>query len=152
MKLGGILNPALLEAIAEIGHGDVIVLADAGLRIPEGKRAIHLEVTCGVPTMAQVVGAVLSEMVVEAALVALEFHEWNPDVHDASVGLLPVVPSTAAHVDLMADMASRAKLYVKTGECTAYSSVALVAGVNYLESAIALRDKVAAERAAGIRS
>ncbi len=147
MKLGGVLNPALLEAIAEVGHGDVIVLTDAGLRIPPGIPALHLEVACGVPTMAQVVAAVLHEMVVEAAMVATEFHEWDPDVHDEVVGLLPVVPTTRPHVDLMADMATRAKLYVKTGECSAYASVALMAGVNYLDAAIELRDRVAGERA-----
>jgi D-ribose pyranase len=152
VKTHGILNPALGEAIAEIGHGDVIVLADAGLRIPAGRPAIHLEVTCGVPTMAQVVTAVLSEMVVETALVATEFREWNPDVHDAVVGLLPVTPSVAPHVELMADMAARAKLYVKTGECSAYASVALVAGVNYLEAAVLLRDKVAGQRERGERA
>lgn len=152
MKTRGILNPALAQAIAEIGHGDVIVLADAGLRIPEGKAAIHLEVMCGVPTVAQVVAAVLTEMVVEGAIIATEFREWNPDVHDEAVGLLPVVPTAMPHVDLMADMAARAKLYVKTGECSAYASVCLVAGVNYLDEAIVLRDQVAAERVAGTRS
>ena len=36
----------------------------------------------------------------------------------------------------MADMTDRAMVYIKTGECSAYASVALICGVNYLEEAL----------------
>lgn len=138
MKTSGVLHPELSELIAAAGHGDLIVVADAGLRIPTDRDRIDLGVACGVPTMAQVVAAITSELVVEAAIVATEFADWNPEVHAAVVGLLAVEPSEVPHVDLMADMADRAFAYVKTGECTAYSSVVLQCGVNYLDEAVAL--------------
>jgi len=138
MKTGGILHPELLEVIGAAGHGDVILLADAGLRIPERRRRLDLGVTCGVPTMAQVVEALVPELVVEAAMVATEFEDWNPEVYADVVGRLPVVPGALPHQELMADMAERAFAYVKTGECSAYSSVALVCGVNYLDDAVEL--------------
>lgn len=138
MKRAGILHPQLLDLVAMAGHGDVIVLADAGLRIPSSARRLDLAITCGVPTMAEVVEAVKSELVIEAAMVATEFRDWNPDVYGAVVSRLPVEPSASPHADLMADMAGRAFAYVKTGECSAYSSVALVCGVSYLDEAVDL--------------
>jgi D-ribose pyranase len=142
MKTSGILHPELLDLIAAAGHGDVILLADAGLRIPDGKTRVDLGVACGVPTMAQVLGAVKQELVIEAAMVATEFADWNPDVHSEVVSLLDVEPTEKSHVELMAEMAESAFAYVKTGECSAYSSVALVCGVNYLEEAVELYRKL----------
>ncbi len=138
MKQRGILHPELLDLIAAAGHGDIIVLTDAGLRVPKGARRIDLGLTCGVPTVVDVVRAVGEELVIEAATVATEFREWNPDVYAATIAELPVEPDERPHQELMDDMAERAYAYVKTGECTAYASVALVCGVNYLEEAIDL--------------
>jgi len=142
MKTSGVLHPELLDLIAAAGHGDVILLADAGLRIPAGKARLDLGIACGVPSMAQVLAAVRQELVVEAAMVATEFADWNPEVHGEVVSLLDVEPAEKPHAELMAEMAENAFAYVKTGECSAYSSVALVCGVNYLEEAIELYKKL----------
>ena len=142
MKQRGILHPELLDLIAAAGHGDIIVLTDAGLRVPKGARRIDLGLTCGVPTVVDVVRAVGEELVIEAATVATEFREWNPDVYAATIAELPVVPDERPHQELMDDMAETAYVYVKTGECTAYASVALVCGVNYLDEAIDLYTEI----------
>lgn len=137
MKTSGVLHPALLDLIAAAGHGDVILVADSGLRIPLHKPRIDLALTCGVPTMAQTIAALSQELVIEAATVAVQFEDWNPDVYNEVTRLLPVQPSTQDHFELMDDMAERAFAYIKTGECTAYASVALVCGVNFIEEAVA---------------
>jgi D-ribose pyranase len=145
MKQRGILHPELLDIIAAAGHGDIIVLTDAGLRVPKGARRIDLGLTCGIPTIVDVVRAVGEELVIEAATVATEFHEWNPNVYAATIAELPVEPDERPHQVLMDDMAERAYVYVKTGECSAYASVALVCGVNYLEDAIDLYTEIHGE-------
>jgi D-ribose pyranase len=142
MKTSGVLHPDLLDLIAAAGHGDIIVLADAGLRIPTDKTRLDLGISCGVPTMAQVLAAIKHELVIEAATVASEFADWNPDVYNEVISLLDVEADAKPHVDLMADMAENAFAYVKTGECSAYSSVALVCGVNYLDEAVDLYKKL----------
>ena len=145
VKLRGILHPELLDLIASAGHGDVIVLTDAGLRVPKGAKRIDLALTCGVPTIVDVVRAMNEELVIEAATVATEFNVWNPDVYAATMAELPVTPDERPHQELMNDMAERAYAYVKTGECSAYASVALVCGVNYLDEAIDLYEKLHGE-------
>ncbi len=145
MKKHGILHPELLDVIASAGHGDVIVLTDAGLRVPKGARRIDLGLSCGVPSIVDVVSAVRDELVIEAATVATEFNAWNPEVYAATMAVLPVEPDERPHQDLMDDMAQRAYAYVKTGECSAYASVALVCGVNYLEEAIDLYTEIHGE-------
>ena len=94
----------------------------------------------------QVVDAVRQELVIEAAIVATEFEDWNPEVYADVVGRLPVTPTTQPHVELVEDMAKRAYAYVKTGECSAYSSVALVCGVNYLDEAVELYTRLHPDR------
>ncbi len=123
MKRGGILHPQLLEIVAAAGHGDQIVLADAGLRIPSGARCVDLALTCGIPGIVDVVKAVESELVIESATVATEFKEWNPVVYGQTLAALSVEPDVRPHRELMDDMAQSAYAFVKTGECSAYASV-----------------------------
>jgi len=138
MRPSGTIHPELVELLARAGHGDRIVLADAGLRIPAGARRVDLGLTCGVPTMTQVLAAVREDLVVEAAEVAAEFAVWSPQTYAAVVGLLGSEPvGDRPHAELMADLATSAYAYVKTGDCAAYSSVVLTCGVSFLDDAIA---------------
>ena len=138
MKTSGVIHPELSELLAAAGHGDRIVLADAGLRIPLDVPRVDLGLTCGVPTMAQVLAAVRQDLVIEAAEVASQFREWSPETYAEVVALLDVDPVAArVHDELMADMRENAYAYVKTGDCAAYSSVVLTCGVSFLDEAIA---------------
>ena len=62
MKKTPLLHAELSGLIASLGHGDMLVIADAGLPVPPGTRTIDLAVTRGVPSFEQVLTAVLSEM------------------------------------------------------------------------------------------
>ena len=58
MKKTHLLHAELSQLIAAMGHGDAIVIADAGLPVPAGTRCIDLAVTRGVPSFEQVLDAV----------------------------------------------------------------------------------------------
>lgn len=150
MKADRILNPALAELIARAGHGDVIVFADAGLRIPESATSIHLELRCGVPRMADVIKAVAEELVIEQAFVAEEFAEWNPSVCAEVISALSLEPEQRPHQQLLGETTESILAFVKTGECSAYASVVVVCGVSYFDEAVALHDRVKMERESGI--
>jgi D-ribose pyranase len=129
MKRGGILNQPLAGALAGLGHTDQVVVGDCGLPRPVGVPVVDLAVTFGVPTFADVVEALAGEIVVEAALLATETRDRNPDVL-ALVRELFGEPGWCSHEELKAASAS-ARLFVRTGEATPYANVVLSCGVPF---------------------
>ena len=122
MKKSGVLHVELAAAIARLGHGDLLVIGDAGLPVPPGVPCIDLAVTLGVPGMLEVLDAVLSEMCVEHAFRAFEAAEIGAAI-DARVSC-EVLPHNA-----FKDRSAKAVALVRTGEATPYANVGLVAGV-----------------------
>jgi len=74
----GILNQPISAVIAGLGHGDMLVIADAGLPIPPESVRIDLALVQGVPGFLQTVEAVLREMQVDKVIVANETDEQQP--------------------------------------------------------------------------
>ena len=72
MKRTALLHAELSHAIASMGHGDMLVIGDVGLPIPDGPRRIDLALTPGIPAVADVLRAVLTELQVEKAVIATE--------------------------------------------------------------------------------
>jgi D-ribose pyranase len=132
MKKTALLNGALSEVVARMGHGDLLVLADAGLPVPPGVPVIDLAVTAGVPPLLPVLAAVLSELQVESFCVAAELRAGNPALHARIAALMPpqAAGSTCPHAEFKARSA-RARAVVRTGEFTAYANVMLCAGVAF---------------------
>lgn len=129
MKKTPLLHAELSGLIASLGHGDLIVIADAGLPVPAGTRCIDLALTRGVPSFAQVLGAVLSEMQVERAAVAQEAADRNPAVLALLGEQLAGVPLASEDHEAFKRRSALARAIVRTGECTPYANVALYAGV-----------------------
>ena len=75
MKKTALLNIALSRTIAGLGHGDIVVIGDAGLPVPVGVELIDLAITSGLPDFASVLRVVLSEMQVERHVLAAELFE-----------------------------------------------------------------------------
>jgi D-ribose pyranase len=129
MKRTTLLHAELSEIIARLGHGDLLVIGDAGLPIPDGPRRIDLAVSANVPRFEDVLAAVLAEMQVEGAVIADELAPANPAVHAElrrQLGDTPV--ATLSHEQFKA--ATRgARAIVRTGEFSAYANVILRSGV-----------------------
>ncbi|MEG1427336.1 MAG: D-ribose pyranase, partial [Oscillospiraceae bacterium] len=77
MKKSPLLNIALSRVIASLGHGDILIIADAGLPVPPGVELIDLALTPGIPDFASVLRTVLSEMQVESHVLADEMFKAN---------------------------------------------------------------------------
>ncbi len=129
MKRTPLLHAELSDVIARLGHGDLLVIADAGLPIPDGPRRIDLAVTANVPRLQDVLAAVLSEMQVESAVIADELAPASPAVHAELLRQLGFAPvATLSHEQFKA--ATRgARAIVRTGEFSPYANVILRAGV-----------------------
>ena len=132
MKKTPLLNIALSRVIASLGHGDIIMLVDAGMPVPPGVELIDLALTRGVPDFVSVLKVVLTEMQVESHVLAEELLLRQPPA-------LAVVQALGAAGELgeqrvlsheaLKDLSRHAKAIVRTGECQPYTNIALVAGV-----------------------
>lgn len=127
MKRTTLLNAPLSGIIAAMGHGDLLVIGDAGLPVPRGVPVIDLAVTRGLPGAFDVLDAVLSELVVErAALAAEAAPALVACFAERSVGTLSRMP----HETFKFQMAE-ARAVIRTGECTPYANICLWSGVAF---------------------
>jgi D-ribose pyranase len=129
MKRTTLLHAELSDVIARLGHGDLLVIGDAGLPIPDGPRRIDLAVSANVPRFRDVLAAVLAEMQVESAVIAEEIVSANARVHAELRRQLDDTPvSTLTHEQFKVATRS-ARAIVRTGEFSPYANVILRAGV-----------------------
>ncbi|MEU6126840.1 D-ribose pyranase [Streptomyces sp. NPDC047123] len=127
MKRAGILNRHLAGALAELGHGDTVLVCDAGMPIPSGPRVVDLAFRAGVPSFAEVLDGLLAELVVEGGTAAQEVREANPAAARLLRERLPAL-DLVPHEDVKARSAG-ACLVVRTGEARPYANVLLRCGV-----------------------
>jgi len=129
MKKTTLINAPLSGAIASLGHTDMLVIADAGLPIPDGPLRIDLALTKGVPDLEETLRVILSEMKVESAVIAEESHQRSPQVETLVLNTLKDIPvKTIPHVQLK-ELSKKARVIVRTGEFTPFANVILVSGV-----------------------
>jgi len=127
VKRAGILNRHLSGALAELGHGDGVLVCDAGMPIPDGPRVVDLAFRAGVPSFAVVLDGLLAELVVEGATAAEEVRDANP----AAAALLQTEFPDLALVshEKLKELSAGARLVVRTGEARPYANVLLRCGV-----------------------
>lgn len=131
MKREGIINAMLLSAIANLGHGDHIVIADCGLPVPPEVMKIDLALVKGIPSFQDVVRAVADEIIVQKVIVAREMRLYNPDQYTFLVRLFSGIPIEEIPHSEFKQQLGYAKAVIRTGEATPYSNVILEAGVAF---------------------
>jgi len=129
VKKGGVLNQAVSEVIAGMGHMDMLVIGDAGLPTPSGVRRIDLAVREGVPGFVETVETVATELQAERIIVAEETKGTSPRIQAAISDIFDGVPmETVSHEELK-ELSKRAVAVIRTGEFTPYANVVMVSGV-----------------------
>ncbi|MFW8631925.1 D-ribose pyranase [Vibrio natriegens] len=137
MKKSTLINSDISYLVATLGHTDEITICDAGLPIPEHVQRIDLALTHGVPSFIDTVRVILSESQIEGAILAKEFCDVNPDLHNALVEELSqeskrtgktIEISYVSHEAFKA-RTEQSRAVIRTGECTPYANVIFQAGV-----------------------
>lgn len=128
MKKTALLNAAISQLIATMGHGDTVVIGDVGLPVPAGVPVIDLAVTRGVPDFMTVLQTVLSELQVEFHVVADEMQAVSPALA-AQVEALGLPGKRSVPHEDFKRQSVRAKALIRTGECTPYANIILGSGV-----------------------
>ncbi|MHA7773525.1 D-ribose pyranase [Roseibium sp. M-1] len=136
MKRTALLNRHLSALVASLGHMDEVVVADAGLPVPDGVKVIDLAVSAGIPSFREVLVALRAELVIEGAIWADEAAEdlsmqmqSELDVWSAETGLT-IAASRLPHDDFKL-RTRKAKAIIRTGEVTPYANIILISGVAF---------------------
>ncbi len=131
MRPSGLLHAQLLDVIAALGHGQTLVIADAGLPIPADTQRIDLAVRRDVPGFLEVLEVILEAGVFESAVIASELLADDPElVQRIRASLAGASLESVSHEELKR-LAGNAVAVVRTGEFTPYANIVLRAGVSF---------------------
>jgi D-ribose pyranase len=139
MKKGPVLNSEISAVISRLGHTDTLVVCDAGLPVPQSTQRIDMALTQGVPGFMQVLEVVTAEMQVEAAIIASEIEEQNPQLHET---LLKHIEQLQQHQgntinvryvthEQFKKQTADSQAVIRSGECSPYANIILCAGVTF---------------------
>jgi simple sugar transport system permease protein/D-ribose pyranase len=131
MFRGPILNNELMYAIASMGHGDFMIVCDAGFPIPNDAWRVDLALVQDVPDLNTVLSAIAQVFVAEKVSYAAEMAENNPPLLETVQRLFPVSDyEPIPHAQILTEMAAKAKAIVRTGAFDPWGNILLYSGVN----------------------
>lgn len=136
MKKQGILNKDLCALIGELGHGDVIIVCDAGFAVPKGTRRVELAIEKDCPTILQILGLLKEELIIEKYTLAEEMKEVNPVMlakYRELYGDSTIKEEFVMHEQLAGGLAEKAKAVIRTGSFQPYGSIALYPAIDAVE-------------------
>ncbi|MBX7234191.1 MAG: D-ribose pyranase [Caldilineales bacterium] len=131
MQRGRLLNNELSYAIASMGHGDLMIVCDAGFPIPSSAWRIDLALVPDMPDLETVLTAVAEAFIAEKVSYAAEMAENNPPLlakvqrifADSNHEPIP-------HTQILNEMAAKAKVIVRTGAFDPWGNILLYSGVD----------------------
>lgn len=131
MKKSGILNKALMTAIADMGHTEIMVVGDVGVPIPDQAKRIDLAISEDLPSVQHVLELIMNEMIYEKVVVAEEQQLYNPN-HFKAVSKLSdrCQVETVSHEELFDTYLKKAKYIVRTGGFEPWGNVVITAGID----------------------
>jgi D-ribose pyranase len=131
MNRGPILNAELSHAIATMGHGDLLIVCDAGFPIPNETRRIDLALVQDIPDLETVLSAISGSFIAEKVAYAAEMAENNaPLLAKVQAIFADAEFSTLPHEQILGEMAKKAKVIVRTGAYDPWGNILLYSGVD----------------------
>ena len=139
MKKGTVLNAEISSVISRLGHTDSLVVCDAGLPVPKSTARIDMALTQGVPSFMQVLEVVTTEMQVEAAILASEIEQQNPQLHETLLNHIEQLQQHQGNTievryvshEQFKKHTADSQAVIRSGECSPYANIILCAGVTF---------------------
>jgi D-ribose pyranase len=128
MKRGGILNPALSHLLASTGHTDYFTVCDRGFPVPAEPERIDLALVDDIPTVLDVLAAVIAEWTLDRVLITHEMDAISPDRVAEMRALLGDVPFERVSHGQLKRLAQTARATVRTGDTVPYANIIVVSG------------------------
>jgi D-ribose pyranase len=142
MRTGRLLNGPITALIGDLGHSDKIMIVDAGWPIPSALR-YDICLTHGQPRLTDVLAVVADELKIEKVIVDSEMRTHGPEVHDGVRSIIEAAGRAHGEQikieyelhDVFKAHAGSVKGIIRTGECTPYCNLVLVAGLAFAPNA-----------------
>jgi len=122
----GIFNPNVLSLLARVRHTNTLVIADRGFPFWPAVETVDISLVDDIPTVRQVLAAVLGNFVIGAAFMAEEFNRENgPEALREYADLLaPIEIDFEPHVVFKRRVPGAVGL-IRTGDTTQYGNIIL---------------------------
>jgi D-ribose pyranase len=138
MKEIGILNRDIAAIISKQGHGDLLLITDAGFAIPKGIEVVDISLSENKPMVMDLLEELKKFFSVEKIFMSEETKSVSPSHFKkvSSVFGKEVEVEVIPHNE-MKKKSESVKAVIRTGDFTAYSNVILVSGAGdrwYLEN------------------
>ena len=131
MKRNGILNLELNQALAAMGHGDLMIICDAGFPIPSHVTRIDLAIVPDVPDLETVLTAISGDFIAEKFGYANEMAKNNPRLKEKVDRIFADAELvTFPHAEILTELAAKAKFIVRTGAFDPWGNIILYSGVD----------------------
>ena len=133
MKKTGILNADLAGELTRLRHLDRFVICDAGFPIPKDSNVVDVSLIAGIPTMMQVLKAVLNELIVEEYIIFDRMESANPEYFHEIKGFFVNQAHSEVSMPEFIELAKDAKLFIRTGELKPCSNIMLTSATGVRE-------------------
>lgn len=131
MKLRGILNRGINEVLAQVGHGQILIVCDAGFPVPSHVRCIDLSIKRNIPTLETVLETITEEFITEKVMYARQVAHNNNPLYSQLKRIFPDCEhELVAHEDILGNIASQAVAVIRTGAYNPWGNIALVSGTD----------------------
>ena len=131
MKKNGILNLGLNQALAGMGHGDFMIVCDAGFPIPNQVTRVDLAIVPDVPDLETVLTAISADFIAEKFGYANEMAKNNPRLKEKVDRIFADAELvTFPHAEILTELAAKAKFIVRTGAFDPWGNIILYSGVD----------------------
>jgi D-ribose pyranase len=131
MKIKGILNRKLNKVIASMGHGQIVIICDAGFPIPKDAWYVDLAIKKDLPDLTTVLELISEEFISEKVMFANEVQTNNPPLFRDLQRIFPDAElKPISHEDMLSTVAKEAKAIIRTGAYNPWGNIALVSGTD----------------------
>ena len=129
MKEIGIVNRELSRLLSEQGHGDLLMVVDAGFAIPKSADVVDISLTENCPMVIDTLKELKKFFSVEKLIFADKTREVSPTLFANITKLIGEdVPVEIVSHPQLKEMSAKVKAVIRTGDFTAYANVILVSG------------------------
>jgi D-ribose pyranase len=129
MKETGALNRGVEWALSRQGHGDLLMVTDAGFAIPAGIEVIDLSLDENKPMVVEVLAMLKKHFSVEKMIMSRETSEVSPTLFsEISNAFGEGIPVEIVEHSNLKEISKTVKAVIRTGDFTAFGNVILVSG------------------------